>query len=1165
MNLTEQQRAVVDHRGGSLIVSAAAGAGKTAVLVQRVLSLLCDGDDPCDVTQLMIVTYTNAAAGELRARIGQALSELLARRPGDRRLRRQLALLGSAPIGTVHSFCSRLLRQNFHQAGLAADFRLADDAECDGLKDRALRQTLEELYAEGAPEFLDLADNLSDGRGDRRLESAVRELYERLRSHPDPGRWLEYAPLLAAADPDAADWCRQVRLDAAQRLEEAARQLEQARTALTGSCAEEAYGPAFDGLLTYGEELREALDGGWDGVRAALAGFAKGRLNPVRGGDKEFLDRMKRARDRFCARVEELQTLFSVSADDIRAESARTGPLTAALCRAVTRFTEVYDALKRGRNCVDFSDLEHLALGLLRDGQGAPTALARELRASLREVMVDEYQDTNEVQERIFRLVTPESGQSFFVGDVKQSIYKFRLADPAIFLDRCRQAAAAPESQTRIDLSRNFRSRPEVLALCNFVFERTMSARFGGVDYLAGHGLEAGLSWAGRCPSELWLLDGGEDEERREEREARACADRIAALLREETVDTPDGPRPARPEDVAILLSSYAGKANYFSRALEERHIPCARGGGAFFGALETAVLISYLRILDDPRQDVPLVSVLRSPLWLFTAEELARLRLRAAGDLYDALLASEEDGHCAAFLAQLRRFRALSADLSLSALLQRMYDELRAEAVFSALDGGEARGRNLRRLLHMAARFEQGGSRGVAPFLRWLDRLALQGEPEDPGAESAGVRLLSVHKSKGLEFPFVLLPDLSKKFNAEDRRQPVLFHPDLGVGFTLRDRAKRTEWPTRLKSAIAGRMEEEARAEELRKLYVAMTRARQKLILVMSCADPARRVARVAEEAGDGAPSPVWLRSRDNAMDWLLAALLPHPDAGALRGLADEPPAAAPGERGMLDCHVLTEPAPAVAAAVLDGPAEEAAVDYEPYMARAEQRYAHLDAAALPSKLTPTGARRLLPENGELGGTPEKPEARMWRQDAVTPRTQKRAAQRGTALHLLLRYTDPARCRTAEDAAALLTELVRRGLMTEEQAALCDPGAALGFARSPLGRRTAAAPRVLREYEFGVLLPADELLPGGPAGERLLMNGAIDLMLFEEDGLTLVDFKSDRVQPGREAEKAREHRLQLRIYAPAAEEIFGLPVRETAIWFLETGAYAVVERGESP
>ena len=1155
MNLTERQCAAVAHRGQSLIVSAAAGAGKTAVLVRRVLSLLCDGDDPCDIDRLLVVTFTNAAAGELRSRIGEMLTARLAERPDDRRLRRQLALLPAAQIGTVHAFCRRLLRQNFHLAGLTPDFRTADDSECAELKERALRQTLEELYAAEDADFTALARLLSDGRGDRRLEDAVLELYEKLRSHPEPERWLEYAPALGAADPDAAAWCRAARARGRERLTAARSQLAAARAELRGE-ADAAYGPSFDALLSFGAALDGALDAGWDQTRAALAGFEKGRLRAVRGGDREFLARMQRARDRFCAAVAALGDDFSASADQIRAESAQAGPLTAALCRAVTRFTGHYDALKRARGCVDFSDLEHLALRLLQNGDHTPSPLAREVRAGLREVLVDEYQDTNEVQERIFRLVTPESGASFFVGDVKQSIYLFRLADPGIFLDRCRMAKEHEDVQRRINLHENFRSRHEVLDLCNHLFSRLMSPRFGGVDYGDGHALAAGGVQEGTAPSEVWLLDGGADEERREEREARACADRIAAMLETERVPLPEGgDRAARPEDFAILLSSYAGKANYFSQALEERNIPCARGGGAFFGALETAVMISYLRILDDPRQDVPLVSVLRSPLWLFSAGDLARLRLRAPGDLYDALLASREaDPRCGAFLRHFELYRALSADLPAAALLRRLYDELNAEAVFSALDAGAQRARNLRRLLALAERMPDGG-RGVGPFLRWLDRTAQRGDPEDAGPESAGVRLMSVHKSKGLEFPFVLLPDLAKKFNADDQRRPVLIHTELGIGFTLRDEALRTEYPTRLRRAIAARLEESARAEELRKLYVALTRARQKVILVLSAADPPRRIARIAEETG-GAPDAVWLAARDNAMDWICAALLTHPDCAALRGLAGCTLPAAGAPEGALICHVLDEPEPAHAAEARSAAAGEEG-GWEALLAETEKRYPHLAASALPSKLTPTGAVRLAPDGGELDGTVERPRARAWRQDAVAPRAARTAAQRGTALHLLLRWTDPARCRTAADAAALVASLRESGRLTEEQAALCDPGAALAFARSELGQRAARAERVLREYEFGVLLDASTLLPDGPAGEQVLMNGAIDLLLFEQGALTVVDFKSDRIRPGQEEEKAQAHRLQLEIYARAAREVFGLPVRERWVWFTETGRAA--------
>lgn len=1163
MQLTEEQRAAVEHRGASLIVSAAAGAGKTAVLTQRVLSLLCDGENPCGVDQLLVVTFTNAAAAELRVRIGQALTERLALRPDDRGLRRQLALLGNARIGTVHGFCHQLLRQNFFRCGLAPDFRLIDDAECGDLRERALGQALEELYSKGDTDFLALARNMSDGRSDRRLEGAVLELFDKLRSHPDPNRWLEYAPALAAADPDVSEWCLEVRREARERLRFETERLTYAAEELAGTCAEP-YKPYFTRMLEYGHSLDAGLAQGWDEARVVLDAFDKGRIASVRGGDKDFLDRMKRARDRFTDCIGALREDFSATEDDIRAESGRTGPLTAALCRAVQRFTEKYDALKRGRNTVDFSDLEHFALALLQEG-GEKSTLAKEISASLREVLVDEYQDTNEVQERIFRLVTPEDGESFFVGDVKQSVYRFRLADPRIFQNRCQMAEKYPERQQKLNLTMNFRSRPEVLSLCNAVFRETMTEAFGGVNYRDGHSLVPGRKWEGHDPCELWLLDGGEDEERREEREARACAARISRLLAEETVQTDDGPRPVRPEDVAILLSSFSAKSEYFVSALAEQHIPCATGGSAFFGTLEIAAVTSLLRIVDNPRQDVPLVSALRSPLWLFSAAELSELRLCApGGDLYDALqISAEQNEKSASFLRQLAYYQALSADLGASNLLRRMLDDLNAEAIFSALDNGAQRARNLRRLLTLALQYEGGGSRNLSGFLRRLDRLAQEGGPDEGNAEGTGVRLLSIHRSKGLEFPFVLLPDLAKRFNTDDLRRPVLIHTDLGLGFSLREEALRTETPTRLRRAIAARMGRETREEELRKLYVAMTRAKQKLILMLSAGDPLQRIARVAEETRHTGPAPYFLATRDNAMDWILAVLMGHPDAGSLRSAVGEWNFVSKEDAGCFSCHVLEEPSPAGAisekeSTELAGPEP----DYTPLLQRSQGIYAHHRTAELPSKLTPSGVRRLSPESGELAGPVSAPEARMYPHAELIPRARKQAALRGTALHILLRNTDPGICRTGEDARMLIRALVSRGALTEEQAALCDPKVALSFSVSALGRRVLDAKRVLREYEFGVLMDAGELLQDGPAGERILMNGAIDLLLFEDGGLTVIDFKSDRVFPGGEAAKAEEHRLQLQIYGRAAEEVFGLPVREKLIWFIETGTAVPVKQG---
>ena len=1176
VKLTEQQRLAVESRGGSLIVSAAAGAGKTAVLVRRVLGLLTDRQNPCGVEELLVVTFTNAAAGEMRQRIGDELRKLLAERPDDRHLRRQLGLLGAARIQTVHAFCQSLLREHFTLCGIEPDFRLADDTQCQLLQEQALNDALEEAYQASQPGFVALCENLTDGRSDRRLCEAILDIFGRLRSHPDPDGLLELLPGLCAGDPEGQDWMRRLQLEAGSRLAHGKQGLLQTR-ALCASVeeVEQKYGPTLEAYLSFCDRLEQAMEQGWNAARDCLDGFDKGRLPGCRYEDKAFLERIKGGRDRFAAMVQNLrQECYFQRWEAIRAEGRQAAPMVEALCTLVQAFSDHYQAEKRRRGLLDFSDLEHLTLKLLVQPDGKPSDLALQLQSQLREVLVDEYQDTNEIQERIFRALRKPEDQAFFVGDVKQSIYRFRLAEPAIFLDRYKKSKDFTGVETgavKLSLNQNFRSRPEVLSLCNAVFSRLMTEAFGDVDYDHSQRLNAGRQAEGTVPSEVLLLDCppdplADEEEAKAVVEARLVAHRVLKLLREERVPEGETTRAARPEDVAILLSSFTNKAPIFRAELQKLGIPCGAGGGAFFGTVETAVLLSLLRLLQNRRQDIPLASVLRSPLYLASPGLLAKLRLLAPeGDLIDGVeLAAGEEPLCQKLLADLDRWQGESLELPLSRLVRLIYDQTGAEGIFGTLDNGLQRVRNLQRLEELTRPFDGAGG-GLSAFLRWIDRKLQEGETlEEPEGEAQGVQLLSIHKSKGLEYPFVIVPDLSKKFNTDDLKKPVMFHPYIGLGLRLRQQDTHGEAKTQLQQAIILRTRQELRSEELRKLYVAMTRAREKLILVMSDKQIARKIGKVAEETG-GAPSPQWLAQQSDAMNWLLAALLSHPGAKALRSLCEQSiPVAEDSCAQDLLCRVVTAGEWEEIAPIYEENPENIdenvpeRASYEPLLVRSRAVYAHQAASALPSKLTPTGLRSLIPESGEVYGQPQKAAARDHHPQPLE-KPDRKALLRGTAMHALLHRADMAECTDGRAVLQQADRLLALGYLSAEERQQVWPEPIVAFAGSQLGKRAQSARKVLREYEFSVLLDAADLLETGPAGEEILLNGAIDLLLFEEEGLTIVDFKTDRLQAGEEAEKAKEHRLQLELYATAAREVFGLPVKERWVWFLRTGKGARV------
>ncbi|MBQ7492209.1 MAG: helicase-exonuclease AddAB subunit AddA [Clostridia bacterium] len=1182
--LTAQQKLAIDCRNSSLIVSAAAGSGKTFVLARRVIGLLTEPDDPCDIDQLLVLTFTNAAAAEMRQRIGAALHERLLQSGGNPHLRRQLALLGSSRIQTVHAFCQSLIREHFSRCGVDPDFRLADETQCALLQQIALDAALERAYAAGSEDFTQLCGLLNDDRSDKNLSAAVLELYRKMRSHPHPDQLLDLLPGLCAASVEnssyGAELLRQADLLAAFAHERVASARADAASAAQ---VEASYGPVLERYVRDSFGLRDAIGRGWESAYAYIGSMQFENFKSCRYEDKAFLERIKARRDQYMDCIKYLRTnYFSTPPEAMAREGARQASAVRALCRLIADFTAEYDGQKHRLGVLDFSDLEHLALRLLQNGDGAPSDIADELAGQFREIIVDEYQDTNEIQEEIFRALRRKGDSAFFVGDVKQSIYRFRLADPTVFLSRCKISApyeGKDGGDRRLSLNTNFRSRPEVLELCNYVFSRLMSSHFGDVKYDGEQRLNPGREQAGSVPSEVLLLDvapgeeeeaddareqEAQEEEKRIDKEARLTALRIKRLLQEETVPEGDGARPARPEDVAILLSALQGKAEIFRQALLRQGIPCSGGSAAFFGTIETAVILSILRLLQNRRQDIPLVSVLRSPFYLFSADDLARLRLKKEkSDLIECVAAAAEDGdaRCTAFLADLDRWDQAALELPLSRLIRLIYDETGAEGVFAALDNGKARVRNLRRIEAFAGGFDSSLTGGLSAFLRWIDQKLAEGkDPEDNGGEGEGVRLMTIHGSKGLEFPFVILADLAKKFNEDDLTKDVLFHPSLGVGMRLCDEETHSKRPTWQWSAVRLRARAELRSEELRKLYVAMTRAREKLILILSGKKLENAVTKIAAETG-GVPSPVWLSMQQNMMRWLLAALLSHPAAGVLRGLCGfVPPIGDDGKKENLICRLISsaelsagqEPAPRQE----DGGAGEGQTDlsrFTSYLSRSGEAYAHLAASRLPSKLTPTGLRKLIPEAGEIFGQPEKPAVRDHRETGLR-RADPAAAQRGTAMHTLLRYADLNDCADAGAVRRQTRALAQSGRLTAEEEALIVPEQIVSFASSKLAERIKKAARVLQEYEFGVLLDADDLLKDGPADEQILLNGAIDLLFFEENGLTVVDFKTDRVTPGGEREKAEEHRLQLELYARAAEQVFGRPVNEKWVWFLQRG-----------
>lgn len=1216
IKLTPAQASAVKTRGTALLVSAAAGSGKTKVLVERLISRLTDENDPCDVTDFLVITYTRAAAAELKARIADELTARMALYPDNRHLRRQATLTAAANIDTIHGFCTGLLRENAHLAGLQPDFRVADDSESSLLKAEVLEALLEARYEtiDSDTGFRLLVDTLSAGRDDKRLVDVILDTHTALLSHADPQGWIkEHCQALAlegVRDASETVWGRYLMADVRGKARYWHGVLE-GLLAGAVACPDfiKAYGDSLEGTLEGLDAFLEALDGRWDEARA-LSNVPFPRAKSLKGYED-----LKAVRTRCKDALKKAAAVFEYASADLLEDMAAVRPAVTALLQLVLDFDTAYADAKRRRGVVDFADQEHLALRLLTDDKGEPTALARAVSGRFKEILVDEYQDCSAVQELIFRAVSRDGRNIFMVGDVKQSIYRFRLADPTIFLAKYKSyrdvggeddnAEDECEEGRRILLSTNFRSAGVILDAVNFIFKNIMSESLGDLDYTEREYLYPGRADAdyGLGPVEIDILDmRGEDTEDDEDGEApdktaleaRFVASKIQALLSSgmEIPDGRGGRRPVGPGDIAILLRSVKEKAPVYARALGDRGIPVSLPGTeGFFDAPEVSLALSFLGIIDNPRQDVPLIAVLRCPVYGFTPDELAAVRLSdRSGDMYAALVAAAGgNDRCRAFLEELHAFRDAAPDLPADRLLWHVYNKTGLLGIMGALPGGQARRDNLVRLAQLAGRCEANGYKGVFGFMRYIRQLIELGGDAGDAAEalSAGaVNIMSIHKSKGLEFPVVILADTAKRFNLKDAAKPLLVHAGLGVGMKRTDLERRIEFPTLPRLAVSKALTRETLSEELRVLYVALTRAREKLIITAAFPDAARELQKLSKMAAQPVP-PQLVGGMNSMAQMLLAPVLARPEAvrfleeagmsdtdgdGACRDVPDteETPLFVLKLIPRETAETAAEAMQATAADLADAPClqqEGGETDnppYDPALAEEIRRrlrfeYPYKAAETLPSKLTATELKGRLvdleaSEEAEARVYAKKPGYVAARPGFASQRTALTAAERGTALHLAMQYIDFARCGSQEGIEAELNRLRDACFLSKKQYEAVDARKIAAFFSSDLGRRVLGAGKLYREFKFSLLIPADD----GDVGvsgmvsddDKVLFQGVVDCCFEENGALHIIDFKSDAVTEETLGDKTRLYSEQIKAYGRAMTAITGLPVASLTLYY---------------
>ena len=1182
-----QQRAIEDE-GGTLLVSAAAGSGKTAVLVNRALRLICRQEDPVPAEQLLIVTFTNAAAAELRSRLAKGLSRAVMEAAGQGAarqnfLRRQQMMLGRASIGTIDAFCLGLLQQHFRALEIPPDFTTADEGALYALRRQALEEVLAQAYQD--PGFCTFADLYGKSRSDARAGETILRLYDFLRSLPEYRAWLRKSlEVWQRPGPvGQTPWAGFLTAQAALLLEEA---LLYEQGILDRCAAASGLGRLTSSYIPFFEKERDKLKellalaraGEYEKTGRELAGFSFDTLPRVNTRPKKGTDLAEQV---LCARMEafkepikvlrqkakdltmELQSLWE-DQTAFEEDRAAAAPLLEALVRQVEAFDDRYYALKLERKVLEFSDFEHLSLRLLWDGEkGERTPLARRVSGNYRVVMVDEYQDTNRLQDLLYHCLANEEGSNlFFVGDMKQGIYSFRQADPEIFWEKRRSFApmdpASPrQGQTypaQLSLDRNFRSAAGVIEAINGLCDAVMSRRLGGVDYAASAGERLRLpenagSYPGGCEVHL-VAGGGQD--------ANAAAARIRKMLEEGfPVREGEGTRPCRPEDFCILLRTRKSFGTYI-QALEAQGLEVyADVSDNLLEAPAVRPLVSLLRVLDNPAQDVPLASVLLSPLVGMSLGELTWLRAEhPGGSLYTALLPRPSSGQgeqalsparkkAEAFRARLEELRRLSRTLPVDRLLEEIYADTGYPALAGAMPGGAARRDELRRFTEFASVMGEGG---LSALCRALDAMEESGQAVSTGTGAltrpGHVSVMTIHRSKGLEFPIVILADTGRAFNLSDQRDPVLFHRQLGLGLKLRGPSGL--YPTLAQTAILRAKKAEALSEEMRVFYVALTRARDRLLLFVpykqDFLEKLLEKPAWALQCGAGRESAAHAQ---NMGFWILLGALQNQNSSLLWQSAG---VSAPqgGRNWPMELFLEDDDPPA---SKPTAPARTARPDpqlLEELRRGMAWQYPHEARTRVAAKVSVTS----VVHREERETLLERPAFMM--KEGLT------GAERGTALHSFMEHADfdlAQKDLEAEARRQRENDLMEDGLFEK-----LDFESLRGFFKSDLFGRIQKAKRLLREYDFISAIPARQLaaLPQdqqilSQEGDQVLLQGVADLVLVFEDHAEIVDYKTDRGKTEEDFVKA--YAPQLEYYARAiSRRLSPLPVTRCSLYSFALG-----------
>ena len=1249
---TTEQQQVIDLRNRNILVSAAAGSGKTAVLVERIVKIITDKNHPVDIDHLLIVTFTNAAAAEMRERIGNAIEKALDEQPGDEHLLRQLTLIHNAQITTIDSFCLYVVRNHFHEIDLEPNFRIGDEGELKLLREDVLGRVLEQNYEEPSEAFSDFVEGYASGRTDVALNEMILQLYEFSRSYPWPEKWLDSFVgayrIETREELDRAEWLAPLTENICFVLKDCEQLLKQALAITQQDDGPDMYEKAVQSDLEKYEGLSRLTS--FCELSGALSDIKYDRLASSRGfeGDPDKLELVKSLREQAKDVVKKLcKQYFFCSPEMMIEQLERTEPMLEEVVRLTKQFADEFAAAKRRKNLVDFHDVEHFALQILVDEETEKAKkTAEEFRDTFEEIMIDEYQDSNEVQETLLRSISREErGENniFMVGDVKQSIYRFRLARPELFMKKYDSYSLEESTTQRIDLHKNFRSREEVLTCTNDIFYKIMARSLGNVEYDAEAALYPGASYpvsADFIP-EILLADSNdellEDTELTDKKtlEAKIVAEEIKHLMKTQPVtDKAAGTlRAARYSDIVILLRSLSGWADSLVEVLNENGIPAHTvSSTGYFSTVEVQTVLSMLRLLDNPRQDIPMAAVLRSPMAGLTDEELAVLRLEDGSvPFHEAVLELaeglyEEDGQkeisdseadrkqgrnadekteddiestahrkLLKFYKKYRQLRQLVPDTPIHELIEIILCETGYGHYVAAMPAGNRRTANLNMLLEKAAAYEKTSYKGLFHFVRYIDELQKYdvdfGEADMVGENEDVVRIMSIHKSKGLEFPIVIVSGMGKNFNKQDTRSKMVLHPELGIGLDYMDGKKRIKSPTIAKKAIAKQIELENLGEELRVLYVALTRAKEKLIITGTLKDAPEKLEFFRQQANlsKAADRPLSYLTREGAsgyLDWILPAVLSYGDKYPVRIVEAAELVLDEVENQLEQNEDLTERIEEIEAAdtQLVGQLKQRFSQRYPYqvdvLRKNKYSVSELKHRAMRERFE-AEQEETVPAFLEEPVTPTIP-LFIQREESVEQETANRGALRGTAVHRVMECYDFASEKSVQEQ---MEAMEKEEKITADMRALVKEQIVADFVSSETGKRMALAQRMgalYREKPFVMGFTEEELENYGfGAGAQMIENevqtenaqqeivlenvsrenhmheedltliqGIIDVFWIEDDGITVLDYKTDRVDTAQEL--IDRYATQLKLYADALERVFAtrkLKVKEILIY----------------